>query len=92
VTSEARYTIAVVERPPGVTGLVPLPDWWVVERTNAWTGKYLRNRKDYERTLASAEAMIRVSMIYLMVHRLTPDPTAPRAEFRDPRRPLKKAA
>ncbi len=92
VTAKARYTITVVERPPGVTGLVLLPYRWVVERTNAWTGKYRRNSKDYERTTASAEAMIQVSMIHLMVHRLKPDPTAPKAEFRYPRKPLKKAA
>ena len=92
VTSQARYKITVVERPPGVTGLVLLPDRWVVERTNAWTGKYRRNSKDYERTTASAEAMIQGSMIHLMVHRLKPDPTAPEAPFRYPRKPLKKAA
>ena len=48
----------------GVTGLVLLPYRWVVERTNAWTGKYRRNSKDHERTTASAEAMIQVGMIH----------------------------
>jgi putative transposase len=90
--AQAKYTITVVERPPGVTGLVLLPYRWVVERTNAWTGKYRRNSKDYERTTASAEAMIQVSMIHLMLHRLAPDTDSPKAEFRYPRKPLQKAA
>ena len=90
--SKARSKITVVERPPGVTGLVLLPYRWVVERTNAWTGKYRRNSKDYERTTASAEAMIQASMIHRMLNRLAPDADTPRAEFRYPRKPLKKAA
>ena len=56
------YKVTVVERPEGVKGLVHLPYRWVVERTNAWTGKYRRNSKDYERTTASAEAMVQVTM------------------------------
>jgi len=31
-------------------------------------------------------------MIHLMLRRLKPDPSAPRAEFRYPRKPLRKAA
>lgn len=89
--SGAGYKVTVVERPPGVTGLVLLPYRWVVERTNAWTGKYRRNSKDYERTTASAEAMVQVSMIHLMLHRLAPDAAAPKAPFRYQRKPLQKA-
>jgi putative transposase len=90
--SGARYKVTVVERPPGAKGLVLLPYRWVVERTNAWTGKYRRNSKDYERTTASAEAMVQVSMIHLMLHRLAPDRTNVQAAFTYPRKPLKKAA
>jgi putative transposase len=90
--SGARYTVAVVERPPGVAGLVLLPYRWVVERTNAWTGKYRRNSKDYERTTASAEAMVQVTMIHLMLHRLAPDKQNAHAAFTYPRKPLQKAA
>ncbi len=90
--TRARYRVTVVERPKGVKGLVHLPYRWVIERTNAWTGKYRRNGKDYERTTSSAEAMVQLSMIHLMLRRLKPDASAPRAEFRYPRKPLKKAA
>ncbi len=87
----ARYGVTVVERPAGVTGLVHLPYRWVVERTNAWVGKYRRNSKDYERTTAVAEAVIQVSMIHLMLKRLKPDPDATHAAFRYVRTPLRKA-
>jgi putative transposase len=88
---QAGYKITVVERPAGVTGLVHLPYRWVIERTNAWTGKYRRNSKDYERTTASAEAMIQVSMIHLMLNRLRPAASRPQASFRYPRKPMRKA-
>lgn len=88
----AKYKLTVVERPPGVQGLVLLPFRWVVERTNAWVGKYRRNSKDYERTPRMAEAMVQTSAIHLMLHRLAPDPNTTQAEFRYPRKPLQKAA
>lgn len=91
-TSGAKYKMTVVERPAGAKGLVLLPYRWVVERTNAWTGKYRRNSKDYERTTDVAETMVRLSMTHLMLNRLAPDSDARRAEFRYVRKPLQKAA
>ena len=90
--SKAQYKITVVERPAGAAGLVQLPYRWVVERTNAWNGKYRRNSKDYERTTSSSEAMIRASMIHLMLKRLRPDSTAKEAKFTYASNPMKKAA
>jgi putative transposase len=90
--SQARYKITVVERPAGVQGLVHLPYRWVVERTNAWTGKYRRNSKDYERTTSSSEAMVKVSSIHLMLKRLCPDPDTKVAKFTYTPSPMKKAA
>jgi putative transposase len=90
--SKARYKITVVERPAGAQGLVHLPYRWVVERTNAWNGKYRRNSKDYERTTSSSEAMIKVSSIHLMLNRLRPDPNAKVAKFNYAPNPMKKAA
>ena len=90
--SGAGYKLTVVERPAGATGLVLLPYRWVVERTNAWVGKYRRNSKDYERTTGSAEAMVQVSQIHLMLRRLRPDASAPRATFTYPRNPMRKVA
>jgi putative transposase len=90
--SNANYKITVVERPVGAQGLVHLPYRWVVERTNAWNGKYRRNSKDYERDTSSSEAMIKVSMIHLMLNRLRPDREARVAKFTYKPNPMKKAA
>ena len=90
--SKAKYKITVVDRPAGVKGLVHLPFRWVVERTNAWNGKYRRNSKDYERTTSSSEAMIKASTIKLMLNRLRPDPKIKVANFIYTPNPMKKAA
>jgi putative transposase len=91
-TSGANFKFTVVERPKGAAGLVHVPYRWVVERTNAWVCKYRRNSKDYERTTASAEAMVQLSQIHLMLRRLRPDASAKPAEFHYERKPMKKAA
>ncbi len=72
--ANVNYKVTVVERPAGVKGLVHLPYRWVVERTNAWNGKYRRNSKDYERTTSSSEAMIKVSTIHLITTPLAAQP------------------
>jgi putative transposase len=90
--AQVKYQITVVERPARSKGLVHLPYRWVVERTNAWNGKYRRNSKDYERTTSSSEAMIKVSTIHLMLNRLRPDPNAKVAKFTYKANPMKKAA
>lgn len=50
---------------------VVLPKRWIVERTFAWLGKYRRSSKDYETLTQCSEAMIRIAMINVMVHRLS---------------------
>ena len=81
----------MIDRPAGAKGLVLLPYRWVVERTNAWNGKYRRNSKDYERKTSSSEAMIQVANIHLMLNRLRPDPLKRYSEFCYERKPMKKA-
>jgi transposase len=49
---------------------VVLPKRWVVERTFAWFGHSRRLSKDYELRTASAEAMIKLSHIHLLLRRL----------------------
>ena len=51
---------------------IVLPKRWIVERTFSWLGRYRRLSKDYETRLDCSEAMIRIAMINLMVHRLCP--------------------
>jgi putative transposase len=73
------WHIEVQARPPGRKGFTPVPKRWVVERTNAWTGRSRRNSKDYERKPESAAAMIQLSHLHLMLRQLAP---AEQPEFR----------
>jgi len=72
VFDQAPFRREVVSRPPGSEGFVKLPQRWVVERTFAWLGRSRRLSKDCERNPQSSAAMIRVSMIHLMLRRLEP--------------------
>jgi transposase len=65
-----KVRLEIVKRPEGTHGFLLLPKRWVVERTFAWLGRYRRLAKDYEYLTQTSEAMIRVAMIRLMVHRL----------------------
>jgi putative transposase len=44
-----------------------LPMRWVVERTFAWLGHYRRLSNDYEILKLSAENMVRIAMLRIMV-------------------------
>ena len=68
----AGWRIEVKVRPAGTQGFTPLEKRWVIERTNAWHGRYRRNSKDYERSVKSSTAMIQISNIHLMMHRISP--------------------
>jgi len=68
----AGWRLEVTVRPAGTKGFTPLEKRWVMERTNAWHGRYRRNSKDYERTIASRTAMIQISHRHRMLNRLAP--------------------
>src|SRR3954470_21300401 len=72
VFSFAPFELRVVSRPEGSVGFVRLPQRWVVERTFAWLGRSRRLSKDCERLAASSEAMVKLSMVHLMLRRLAP--------------------
>lgn len=67
-----QWQIEVQSPPPGTKGFHAVRKRWVVERTNAWNGRWRRHSKDYERTPASAEALLQISAIHLMLNRLAP--------------------
>ena len=60
--------LEVVEK--AAAGFIVLPRRWVVERTFAWLGRWRRLSKDYEATVGSGEALIKLAMIHLMARRL----------------------
>jgi putative transposase len=78
----APFRLHVVSRPADQEGWAKLPQRWVVERTIAWLGRSRRLSKDYEYLVESSEAMIKVSMIHLMLRRLRPTPKKASERFR----------
>jgi putative transposase len=66
------YDLDIVRRPKDAEGWVKLPIRWTVERTFAWLNQCRRLSVDREKTIRSAEAVIRLAMIHLMLKRLCP--------------------
>lgn len=64
-----KIDLEVVERTG--KGFTVLPQRWKVERTFAWLLNDRRHSRDYEGLTASSEAMIQISMIRLLLKRLT---------------------
>jgi putative transposase len=77
---EVKYRIVVVRRADKKFKV--LPRRWVVERTYAWMGWNRRLSKDYERTTSSSEAWCQISMIHLMVRRISPSKGVPKFKYR----------
>jgi transposase len=65
-----RWTLEIVKRSDVALGFEVLPRRWVVERTFAWLGRCRRLAKDWESTLASAEAWVLIAHIRLVTRRL----------------------
>jgi putative transposase len=64
------WTIEIVTRKQTVGTFKPEPRRWVVERTFAWLGRNRRLAKDFERTIASAEAWVMIASVRLLARRL----------------------
>jgi putative transposase len=87
IKEQLGWTVEVVERSPRRGFLVtpggefqrvtlpavfePLPRRWVVERSLAWTSRYRRMSKDYERLPSTSEAFVYLTGIRLLLGRLT---------------------
>ncbi len=56
-----RWTIEIIRRPDTAKGFEVLPRRWVVERTFAWLNRCRRLAKDWEKSIASAQAWILVA-------------------------------
>jgi len=65
-----RWTIEIVTRSQTFGTFKPEPRRWVVERTFAWLGRNRRLAKDFEASIASAEAWVMVASIRLLSRRL----------------------
>ena len=58
-----RWSIQIVKRSDTAQGFEIIPHRWVVERTFAWLGRCRRMAKDWEKTIASAEAWLLIAHI-----------------------------
>ncbi|MFQ5572526.1 MAG: IS5 family transposase [Rhodothermales bacterium] len=64
------WTLEIVKRSDAAKGFELLPRRWVVERTFAWLGRNRRLAKDFEATIASAEAWLMIASIQLLIRRI----------------------
>jgi transposase len=70
VASATRIAIEIVRKHPDQIGFAVQPRRWVVERFFAWIGRNRRLAKDFEATLASAEAFLYAASVMLLTRRL----------------------
>jgi putative transposase len=65
-----RWTIEIITRTKSVGTFKAEPKRWVVERTFAWLNRCRRLAKDFEETIASAEAWVMLASIRVLSRRL----------------------
>jgi putative transposase len=70
VTKATSIVIEVVKKIADQVGFQVLPRRWVVERTFAWINRNRRLAKDFEATIASAEAFLYAASVMLLTRRL----------------------
>ena len=65
-----RWTLEIVTRSERIGTFKPEPKRWVIERTFAWLGRNRRLAKDFEATIASAEAWFLIASVRMLSCRL----------------------
>jgi putative transposase len=70
VAKATRIAIEIVRKHPDQVGFAVHPRRWVVERFFAWIGRNRRLAKDFEATIASAEAFLYAASVMLLTRRL----------------------
>ena len=64
------WKLQIVKRSDIAKGFELLPRRWVVERTFAWLGRCRRLAKDWEKSIASAQAWIFIAHIRILTRRI----------------------
>lgn len=77
------WRLEVKSPPEGSKGFVVVSKRWVVERTFAWMGRNRRLSKDYERSLESSAATLKIANIALLLRRLAPSGATKPFHYRD---------
>ena len=70
LASLGKWRIEIVTRSQSVGTFKAEPKRWVIERTFAWSGRHRRLAKDFEASVASAEAWFTIASVRLLVRRL----------------------
>ena len=70
VAQASPIVVEIVRKQAGQVGFAVHPRRWVVERFFAWTGRNRRLARDFEATIASAEAFLYAASVMLLVRRL----------------------
>jgi putative transposase len=70
IADAGHWTIEIVTRSQSVGSFKAEPRRWVVERTFAWLGRNRRLAKDFETTIASAEAWVMMASSRVLFRRL----------------------
>lgn len=68
--ASTKIKVEITKRNQQVKGFVPVRKRWIVERTFGWLNRSRRLSKDFERTIKSSEAMVRIAMIAVLVKRV----------------------
>jgi putative transposase len=70
ISELGKWSIEIVTRSQSVGTFKAEPKRWVIERTFAWLGRNRRLAKDFETTIASAEAWITIASVRVLSRRL----------------------
>jgi transposase len=70
VAQATRIVVEIVRKPAGRVGFAIHPRRWVVERFFAWLGRNRSFARDFEKTIASAEAFLYAASAMLLLRRL----------------------
>jgi putative transposase len=70
ISDLGKWTIEVITRSQSLGTFKAEPKRWVIERTFAWFGRNRRLAKDFEASIASAEAWIMIASIRVLFRRL----------------------
>ena len=70
VAGTGSWRLEIVRRDPGTKGFAVLPKRWIVERTLSWIRRNRRLVRDVEHLARTAEALVKLAMIKIMLRRL----------------------
>ena len=64
------FRVEIVRKPADQVGFAVHPRRWVVERFFAWLGRNRRLAKDFEASIASAQAFLYAASVTILLRRL----------------------